>query len=48
MLLDVLHLVDAFALKGRVTDGEDLVDDQDLGFEWAATENARRTYIPLE
>src|ERR1700687_1671449 len=33
MLLDVLHLVEALALKGRVADGEDLVDDQDLGFE---------------
>ncbi len=33
MLLDVLHLVEAFALKGSVTVGEDLVDDQYLGFE---------------
>ena len=30
---DVVHLAEAFSLELRVADGEDFVDDQDLGLE---------------
>ena len=42
------HPAEALPLERGVAHGEHLVDDQDLGPRWAATENASRTYIPLE
>jgi hypothetical protein len=33
MLPDILHLIDTLPLECRVTHGENLIDNQDLGLE---------------
>ena len=48
LLLELPDLVHALALEGLVADGEDLVDEQEVGIEWTATANASRTYMPDE
>jgi len=47
-VLEVGELLVALALELLVADGEDLIDQEDVGVDVDATENPRRTYMPDE
>ena len=47
-LAQAAELVVALALERGVADGQHLVDQQDVGSTWTATEKPRRTYMPDE
>ncbi len=45
---DLVHAAEASPLEVGVADGEDLVDDQDVGVQMDGDREASRTYMPLE